>query len=129
MQGSIAGWHLLMDAIVEDNSKLDDKEFLNAFFYDFVEHLNMEILIPPTFGIIPTNLKNLDNDHDDGGISGVCVITTSHISIHTWPLRNKFSLDAYSCKIFNKHQTIDFIKNRLNIKSVNYQWRIRYWPS
>jgi hypothetical protein len=37
---------------------------------------------------------------DEGGVTGVCVLSTSHCSIHTWPLRPFFVMDVYSCRDF-----------------------------
>jgi S-adenosylmethionine/arginine decarboxylase-like enzyme len=37
---------------------------------------------------------------DEGGITGIIVLSTSHVAIHTWPIRGKAVLDAYSCRPF-----------------------------
>jgi S-adenosylmethionine decarboxylase len=128
MQGDIAGWHLLVDAEVNDAKNLNDEEFLEDFFINLIKLLDMEILMPPTFKKVPIEPKNLKNDDDDGGVTGICVITTSHLSIHTWPLRNKFSLDIYSCKPFDLYDALNFVKNELDVSKCNYQSRIRHWP-
>jgi len=36
----------------------------------------------------------------DCGVSGVAIITTSHIVMHTWNKTLEFQLDVYSCKDF-----------------------------
>jgi S-adenosylmethionine decarboxylase len=38
---------------------------------------------------------------DEGGVTGVCVLSTSHCTIHTWPLRPFFVMDVYSCRDFD----------------------------
>ena len=38
---------------------------------------------------------------DEGGVTGICVLSTSHCSIHTWPLRPFFVMDVYSCRDFD----------------------------
>ena len=38
---------------------------------------------------------------DEGGVTGVCVLSTSHCAIHTWPLRPFFVMDIYSCRDFD----------------------------
>jgi len=130
MRGSIAGWHLFVDAeVIHDNLELlNDCNHINQFFIDLVDLLDMEILDGPRITQVPYVEKNLENDHDDGGVSGVCLITTSHLSIHTWPLRRKFSLDAYSCKEFDCQKTLDFIKDRFGVDKISYQWHTRSWP-
>jgi S-adenosylmethionine/arginine decarboxylase-like enzyme len=39
---------------------------------------------------------------DEGGVTGICVLSTSHCSIHTWPLRPFFVMDVYSCRDFDQ---------------------------
>ena len=43
------------------------------------------------------------------GLSGVAIIDTSHISIHTWDEQEPalIQLDVYSCKEFKKSDVID----------------------
>ena len=43
------------------------------------------------------------------GLSGVAIIDTSHISIHTWDEQEPalIQLDVYSCKEFKKGDVID----------------------
>lgn len=44
---------------------------------------------------------------DEGGITGVAVLSTSHVSIHTWPERDGAAvLDVYSCRDFEQ-QTVE----------------------
>jgi S-adenosylmethionine decarboxylase len=38
---------------------------------------------------------------DEGGVTGIAVLSTSHVSIHTWPLRPFFVMDVYSCRDFD----------------------------
>jgi S-adenosylmethionine/arginine decarboxylase-like enzyme len=40
--------------------------------------------------------------NDYPGVSGVGIITTSHIVIHTWDNTKQYQLDIYSCKNFKK---------------------------
>lgn len=131
MRGPVAGWHLFVDAHVLSHKShlLNDKGYVEQFFLDLADILGMDILDGPRITKVPYSKNNLDNDHDDGGLSGLCLISTSHISIHTWPLRDKFSLDAYSCKSFDCEKALDFIKERLHVESIGYQWHIRNWPS
>jgi S-adenosylmethionine decarboxylase len=37
---------------------------------------------------------------DEGGVTGIGVLSTSHCAIHTWPLRSHFVMDVYSCRDF-----------------------------
>jgi S-adenosylmethionine decarboxylase len=50
---------------------------------------------------------------DEGGVTGVCVLSTSHCAIHTWPLRPFFVLDVYSCRDFEPSAVEHHLVKRL----------------
>lgn len=50
---------------------------------------------------------------DEGGVTGVCVLSTSHCCLHTWPLREFFVMDIYSCRDFDPAVVGEFIATRL----------------
>jgi S-adenosylmethionine decarboxylase len=52
---------------------------------------------------------NQEPFEDEGGVTGICVLSTSHCSIHTWPLRPFFVLDVYSCRDFDASIVDDLI--------------------
>lgn len=130
MHGLIAGWHLVYDAEValESAPKLGDVVFLETAFCDLVKLLEMEILVAPVFKAVELEPKKLETEHDEGGVTGFCVITTSHISIHTWPLRGKFSMDVYSCKSFDEGTVQKFLKERFSVQCRASHWIVRNWP-
>lgn len=43
---------------------------------------------------------------DEGGVTAVGVLSTSHASIHTWPARSFFVLDVYSCRDFDPSKVV-----------------------
>jgi S-adenosylmethionine/arginine decarboxylase-like enzyme len=47
-------------------------------------------------------------------VTGVCVLSTSHCSIHTWPLRPFFVLDVYSCRDFDASKVEQHLFERLS---------------
>ncbi len=47
----------------------------------------------------------------DPGVSGVVMISESHLSIHTWPEKNYASLDVYTC-----NENVDFKQILIVIK-------------
>lgn len=125
-----AGWHLLFDAFVEpeQTERLGDTEFLERLFRDLVDLLDMEILVEPAFKEVPCDPSKLDTDHDEGGVTGTVVVTTSHVSIHTWPLRRRFCLDVFSCKQFDHLQVEALVKERLGVEKRASRWIPRTWP-
>ena len=43
----------------------------------------------------------------------MCVLSTSHCSIHTWPLRPFFVMDVYSCRDFDPSAVEGFLRERI----------------
>jgi len=131
MHGPFAGWHLTVDALVgsgDPTDRLADVEFLETFLRDLVIHLDMKILGGPYMNVVEPDSKLIETQEDEGGVTGCVVITTSHISLHTWPLRNRFSLDIYSCKQFDPDAAKDFITGRLSCTERSINWTQRLWP-
>ena len=98
------GRHLLIDGFCEESEPLSDPARIEGMFRRLVSALDMEILVPPVTKEVPLQPEKLASGSDEGGITSFCVITTSHVSIHTWPLRRFFSMDVYSCKDFDPEE-------------------------
>ena len=60
---------------------------------------------------------------DEGGVTGVIVLSTSHCAIHTWPLRvdeparEMFVLDVYSCRTFEPLPIIRLLRRRFDVSN------------
>ena len=69
---------------------------------ELVELLGMRLLGAPHLYEVETEIAKLGVEpfEDEGGVTGICVLSTSHCSIHTWPLRPYFVMDVYSCRDF-----------------------------
>lgn len=65
---------------------------------------------------------------DECGITGFAVISTSHMSIHCWPLQKFFSLDAFSCKNFDVGIAITLIQDLLDVISHETKILPRFKP-
>lgn len=51
------------------------------------------------------------------GISGVVVISESHLAIHTWPEYNYAAVDFFTCsKSCNTKAAIEYLKEKFNCK-------------
>jgi S-adenosylmethionine/arginine decarboxylase-like enzyme len=130
MRGECAGWHLTIQAVVAEDHVplLSDASYLDAMFRDLIALLKMEILVEPTFADVPLDPARLATDDDEGGVTGTVVITTSHGAIHTWPLRQRFAMDVFSCQEFDPEQALAFICDRLRVAAERHQFDERAWP-
>lgn len=101
-----AGIHLLIDLAGATN--LDDLETVEAALRQSAITAGATIL-------------NVDLHHfqPNGGISGVVVLSESHISIHTWPERNFAALDIFMCGDCNPYKAIPVLKRAFSPANVN----------
>lgn len=123
-----AGWHLILDAIVRDPGWVGDIDRIRSFLVDLIPRLGMELLDGPRITEVELDHQRTAGDHDEGGITGYCLITTSHLSIHTWPLRRRFSLDVYSCRRFDPEIVLELARERFGIATESVHWVEREWP-
>ena len=101
-----AGTHLLID--LAGASNLDDLETVEAA-------LRKAALVSGA------TILNVDLHHfqPNGGISGVVVLSESHISIHTWPERDFAALDIFMCGDCNPYNAIQVLKEAFTPAHVN----------
>jgi len=52
------------------------------------------------------------------GVSGVTVLSESHVSIHTWPERSFASLDIFMCGVCDPQIALDYLIKTLKPQSV-----------
>jgi S-adenosylmethionine/arginine decarboxylase-like enzyme len=84
-------------------SLLGSARTVEAMLRELVELLGMRLLGAPHLYEVQTEIAKLGVEpfEDEGGVTGICVLSTSHCSIHTWPLRPFFVMDVYSCRDFD----------------------------
>jgi S-adenosylmethionine decarboxylase len=114
MANRICGLHLLVDGQVEDTKVFKEKN-LNKLIMKLAEKLDMVIVFGPITKTIKLDPSKLTGDvfQDEGGSSVFCMISTSHISIHVWPLRKAFLMDVFSCRNFDRNAAEETIKDSL----------------
>ena len=106
--------HLLVNATFE-KTPFTNIDFTKSWIRQLVKEINMEILYAPR----AVRCDKKDNE----GISAFCLITTSHISLHSCEESdpNLVQLDIYSCKYFDKDVVLKYISN-LKPKSLGYKF-------
>lgn len=119
------GPHFMLDGYGSSRKKLSDLSFIYKFLDEFPEIIGMTKIMPPYTISYTTGLKP-----EDWGISGVVLIAESHISIHTFPEKEYFSLDVFSCKEFDVDQVTQEILSTFQPKryEINTLQRGREFP-
>jgi S-adenosylmethionine decarboxylase len=75
---------------------------MRRMLQSMVSRLGMRLLGEPHLYEVEEEIEKLNVEpfEDEGGVTGVAVLSTSHCAVHTWPLRSFFVLDVYSCRDF-----------------------------
>jgi S-adenosylmethionine decarboxylase len=79
------GLHLLLDVAGAPFATLDDAVLVERVLVDAVRAMGANVL-----GI---HIHRLSPQ----GVSGVVVISESHLTIHTWPERGEAAVDLFTC--------------------------------
>lgn len=105
------GKHLIADCYdIMSQSQLDDLDYIYRLLADLPPMIGMEIMQGPFVWKCQV-AHNL-------GITGAVIITTSHLTCHTWPDRNYLSFDCYSCNSFDHDFIIAELQRRFSPKKI-----------
>jgi S-adenosylmethionine/arginine decarboxylase-like enzyme len=73
---------------------------------------------------IAVELLGRQPEVDEGGVSVVHVLSTSHVAIHTWPEHRFFNLDVFSCRAFELDPVFAWLHATLGTRSYGASsWR------
>jgi|TARA_R110002012_G_scaffold43608_1_gene118092 S-adenosylmethionine/arginine decarboxylase-like enzyme len=99
MERELKHKHLLIRAEVQNPPKNEEETI--SWMRKLIKTIDMNILAGPYSSQV--------SKKGNKGLSGVAIIDTSHISIHTWDEQEPalIQLDVYSCKEFKKADVID----------------------
>jgi len=99
MERELKHKHLLIRAEVQNPPKNEEETI--SWMRKLIKKIDMNILAGPYSSQV--------SKKGNKGLSGVAIIDTSHISIHTWDEEQPalIQLDVYSCKEFKKADVID----------------------
>ena len=96
-----AGFHLILD--VHDTDGLDDMNLMESV-------LDRAVAVSGA-----TKLHGyLHHFTPNGGVSGVYVLSESHISLHTWPEKKFASFDVFMCGEADPHAAVSEIIKSLS---------------
>lgn len=96
------GKHFLLNLYGCSSVLLNDERFL----IDLIE--NAAVVSGATV------LKIVSHKFDPQGVTCICLLSESHISIHSWPEEGKAAVDCYTCGNANPKIGCDVIISQLN---------------
>jgi S-adenosylmethionine decarboxylase len=102
---SFAGMHIIVD--LYDAVYLDDIERVETVIRECIEQCGAHLLHIHLHHFTPNN-----------GVTGVAVLSESHISVHTWPERNFAAFDIFMCGDSQPELAIEILTNRFNAEKV-----------
>ncbi len=97
------------------SGKLDDIRFIKKLLLELVKEVKMNAISKPLV------IDHIANNESESGVTGTIILAESNITIHTYPNKNWFCLDIYSCKEFEVSNIIDYLKNKLKMNKFEYK--------
>ena len=107
-----AGNHLIIDLF--GARRLDDLKHIERTLKRCVEVAGATLLHIPLHHFTP-----------NGGVSGVAVLSESHISIHSWPEADYAALDVFMCGEAKPHLAIEVLREEFSARDVVVKTHLR----
>ncbi len=108
------GVHFLLDVAGAPFATLDDPILVETLLVDAVKAMGAKVL-----GI---HIHRLSPQ----GVSGVVVISESHLTIHTWPERGEAAVDLFTCgDIAHARAAVDALARALGAATSTVEERVR----
>ena len=110
--------HIIYDIYFEKKEEITYNSNLGLkLIFDLVNLNNHKLISDPVIYEFPCPKMNINVRNNDcyyNGYTGFGVLMESHISIHTYPEKNKISIDIYSCKMTDLQKNLNYIQNYFN---------------
>ncbi|WP_235183467.1 adenosylmethionine decarboxylase [Geobacillus genomosp. 3] len=100
----MGGKHLILDAFECDSTLLNNQDYLEQLLTMAAQNAGMEVVYSYFHPFHPQ------------GVTGMIVLATSHLSIHTWPEERYASLDFYTCGEHDPLSQVDVLLKGLQAK-------------
>jgi S-adenosylmethionine decarboxylase len=101
------GIHYIINAY-DCKANLDSVEAVRDLLVELVESVKMKRLSEPF--VVFHNAENYQNS----GVTGIILLSESHVSIHTFSNRGEIYMDLFSCKPYDveiiRKKIVDFFK-------------------
>src|SRR5574343_739577 len=93
----------------------DEEAYYADFLYALTDAIDMQQLTDP----VVATYVNFEDEFDNG-ISATTMITTSHLSIHSWLNLGGVRIVVDSCKDFDSETIIEMVRNWFRPKFISY---------
>jgi S-adenosylmethionine decarboxylase len=67
-------------------------------------------------------LQTISYQFDPQGVTAICLLSESHISIHTWPEKGEAAVDVFTCGDSQPKIACDIIIEQLNAANFNLDY-------
>jgi S-adenosylmethionine decarboxylase len=108
------GVHYIVNAY-DCETNLDSVKAVEKLLNELVEKVGMTKLSVPT--VLFHNAENIENS----GVTGIILLSESHITIHTFSNRGEFYMDLFSCKPYDVKIVRDYINEMFKIGRLEEQ--------
>jgi len=101
-----------------DPARLGSVAAVRGMLASLVERVGMRALSDAHTYDVAVDLSKLGKEpfEDEGGVTGVIVLSTSHIAVHTWPARPFLVLDLFSCRPFDTGAVLSHLVEHLGLR-------------
>ena len=103
---SFAGMHVIVD--LYDAKHLDDISYIEGVMRECIRQCGANLLH-----------IHLHHFSPNGGVTGVAVLSESHISVHTWPERSFAAFDIFMCGLAKPELAVEILKEQFDAGSVD----------
>jgi len=107
-----SGHHYVLDIVLNDESFLKDEHQLQTFFQNVLNKTRFNVI-----GFLSHKFTS-----EGEGVTGIFLLSESHLSYHTYPESNYMSVDIYTCggKCFSAVREIESSLESVNRIIVRY---------
>ncbi len=105
-----ANLFLLVSGICEKITFLTDKKLLSNVLRDIPKIIGMNVLRNPI----------ISEAHNNPGLEGYVPIDESNVTISTYTKNARFVACIHSCKYFNIHSVVNYLKKKFSCHKVRF---------
>jgi len=115
-----SGRHVAINIRTKTPRYLQNTQHIHKLFDNVISAINMNPLAPPQSFKVPALIQNVSHQTaDDGGLTTFCIIDTSHVAYHSWPLQNRFRFSVDSCKDFSTSKILHVLNDFFEIEAIS----------